>query len=550
MTRAAIPWRNLSEEAVDEAERAGAPVLLLVGARWCEASDELERAVCDHPGLRALLLRRAIPMKADMDTFPEAARWAGMDAPPFLVVVPFGGGGRLFDGARIGQAAEAIRGLLKVGASGTGPVRPGPPSIRIPWVTPSTEPLAAAPQTLESILARLLEAYDPSSGTFGGARSLEPLRFLVKAGFSTNDASLLRRAVGGLHALAHSSAYDDVEGGFFCRAGDGGRRSAKLLRDNADILVLALRLAGLEGADFAPPLARGILHYVQSHLALPSGAIANGQRGDASYYALNGEERRRVPPPPVDSRVFLSTSAAAVKALCKAHQRLGERAYLDLALAVHEFVARNLALPGGRFARGWDGGAFESADLDGLTEWGYAQLALFHATLDEGHLEVLKGIVRGDLPALRNPCGLGYLDVVPEGPTARLFGGPAVDAALGARLAGLLMLTSTHLQDEAMASEGEGLLAASLGLLGGNPSPHALAHAGSALLSYLYPVPVYTAVTDGTEPQRRRVLGHIASLGAAYALVMHRGPSPSERMQPLPKLFVQCGAQKREIVPA
>ena len=233
------------------------------------------------------------------------------------------------------------------------------------------------PEAIEVIKDHILGAVEEEAFSAGSSPSqIEAIRFLSRFSISTGEREPLDRAVQHLHTLGHSNLYDAVEGGFFGGVGgDGARtldraRTFKLLRHNADWLMLALGLCREPGAAFALPMARGILHYLQNRLLLPGGSFGNSQAEDPAYYGLTGEGRRQIETPPVDETVYTAPNALVVRALCKGWRLLGEPVYLQQAMDAFASLRSLVEDSSGALAHGFRGLALGKGTLEDTVEMG------------------------------------------------------------------------------------------------------------------------------------------------------------------------------------
>lgn len=550
--KASINWRNLNKEALREAEDSDRFLFLLVEAFRLEAAHAATREISSNAALAQFLERNYVAVLVDADRSPEVQVHCGLPALPAAAIVsPDGTVEARFEDLDPGRLLRALKAFAGTGAKHRLSDRAGLGRVFVPFIREKGHGLDRGLEILETARRTIEGALDADTGDFGDgpdAAGFEPLRFLLKYGIYTNDQDIHRTVRKAIHALALSPAYDAVEGGFFQSHAGKPDGTGKLLRTNANGLILALRLAGDPEASFARPLAQGILHYMQTHLMQAGGAFALGQRADASYYSLSIEERRKVVAPAVDRRIFSGANAIAVRALCKGWQYLGEESYLYFAGRAYEYLKSNLETGDGTMSRyALDGRAVGPAYLEDQVEMGFAALALYQSTLKSTYLEDLRRIATCVGRDFANPAGIGLLDrrlPLGEDPDGL---SPFVDPILNARAAGFLILASGQTGEYELASPAHRILdvlAQDEAVLGNIES---CSHLGYAMLPLLYPPAVFTAVTDGSDEHKRKVLGKIREMDIPFALVIHRPPSSIETMQPLPRLYVQCGSQKKEM---
>lgn len=549
MGKRSVPWREWGRGAFDEARATGCPVLLLMSDEWSAESTHLPASLAADPVVAPLLSTSFIPVLVDADRQPDVALVYGTTASPSACILQ-ADGAVLVSLPRVDKdlLVEALRGARRFGASPHPMVRRGLGLCPVPYLPADEEGLERGSETLEVIRRGLEGLLESETGEFGkgaGPHVIGPLAFLLDYAVEAGDEHLRRKAIQGLHALALSELYDPVEGGFHWRRDGVGVRTAKRLQDNSEWLGLALAAASDPEGRFAIPLARGILHYLQTRLLLPSGAFAAGGAEDAPYFALSAEQRRSVPPPRTIGPVYADANAAAIRALCRAWQVLGERAYLDLALGAFRFVRANLVAPDGTVAHVYDQSPRGIGFLRDQVEWGFALLGLYQSTLDSGYLSDLRQAAGNLLDFYQNPAGAGLLNVriLPREEGLPLT--PVAEPALNAKAALFLAQASSQLEEPALAAPVRATLSALVGSELQDPVSKALL--GSALMAILYPVSYFVAVTDGSAQHRARIVERIQAFGRPFPLILHREPAAGEHMQALPKLTAHCAQQKKEI---
>ncbi len=543
-----VPWKPWSPEAFDLSRETGKPLLVLLTAFSRENGGEAIRAEFEEGALGTLLHRSFIAVAADADRNPQIAlRYALPDVPAVLALAPDGSPLAVFTDLEPRRLKSALSGLATCAVRCQRGEPQGLGSCTVPCVPTADSGLERGLEALESIRRRVEDTLSRLDSPVGKTQQrIEALRFLIRWSASTGDKGTLARASEALHETAHSALYDPVEGGFFGDMTPSGPRTHKLLRQNADWLILALRVGVEPGATFAQSLTKGIFHYLQTHLVRPGGGFRNAQREDPEYYALSGEGRRRLAAPPHDDTVYTAPNALAVRALCKGWRLLGEETYLDQALSAFVYLTAAVEGPDGTVAHAFDGSPSGSGYLDDAVEMGQAYLALYLSTLDFQYLEGLRRMARQVAGDFKNPAGEGFLDMCLPAGRSCLPERPTADPALNARAAAFLLLAAVQLEEDALAAHARGALGALLA------SPledlEALSLTGSALLVALFPMAVFEAITDGSREQRFRILQRLRQLGPSYAAILQRGPIPREGMQRLPRLVGHCGNQRFEVV--
>ena len=548
MRSESVPWKTWSQEAFDLSRETGRPLLVLLTAFYREEACEAIRAELEEGALGTLLCRSFVAIAADADRHPQIAlRYSLCSVPSVLILASDGSPLAAFTNLDPKHMRSALSGLATCAAQCGRGIAPGLGSCSVPYVPTSGSGLERGLEALESIRSRVEDALPRlDSHEYTAQQRIEALRFLIRLSACTGEKGMLTRVSESLHETAHSALYDPVEGGFFGGMNPSGPMTYKLLHQNADWLILALRVGVEPGAAFARSLAKGVFHYLQTHLLRPGGGFRNAQREDPGYYALSGEGRRRLAAPPLDDTVYAAPNALTVRALCKGWQLLGEETYLGQAMSTFEFLSSAIEGPDGTVAHAFDGSPSGAGYLDDAVEMGRAYLALYLSTLDPRYLEGVRRMARQVARDFKNPAGEGFLDMRLPLHGRHLAERRIVDPALSARAASFLLLASVQLEEDTLAAPARGALGALLG------SPledlEALSLTGSALLVALFPMAVFEAITDGSREQRFRILERLRQLGPSYAAILQRGPVPREGMQRLPRLVGHCGSQRFEVV--
>lgn len=548
MARGNVTWRSWGPALFEEAKAGRRPVLLLATTFWAEGSERAPSALASE-GAAALLRERVIPAWVDADRQPEvASRYGLADFPSCALLGPEGALLCRFDPG----ACDRLKDLLEAAAviaEFKGACACG--SLESFVLSPSRQgggALERGMEALETIRDKVDAALRPESELPGAVLSADLsllIRFLYYFGRYTGSKEALERSLAALHRVAHSALYDPVEGGFFGICGPQGRRTYKRLDENARWLLLALEVSREPEGHFALPLARGILHYLQSRLATPAGAFLGAQGPDPGYYELSAEERRRVSPPAVDDTVYLGGNALAISAFAEGWRLFGEEAFLNLAMGARRFVRENLTGPDGTLAHCFGRSPEGAASLEAAAEMARAEFALYRATLAPEHLRVAGDLARAVAARLQGslPSGVAAPPASPRVPGAPSFSKMEFEG--GVRACELLIHASAQLDDEALAGPARSALAA---LLEGSASSLASqALLGSSLLAALYPVAVLEVVTDGSEGQRRQALGKLNRMNLLHTVVSIHSPSKGESMMTLPRMIGRCGSQRREI---
>jgi uncharacterized protein YyaL (SSP411 family) len=319
-----IRWRPWSESTLREAQDRGAPVLLVVTARWNADSARLENRSLADPGVAAVVDRHYVPVRVDVDRRPDlAARYLLGGLPTVAFLTPRGA----LVAAGGSMPPDRLHGILQRMAA---VFEREPDSVERAAAEHRRRRLAARPRTgdvddlgdhvVAAALAAARQAFDPEGGGFGGSpRMPHPfvLHLLAERVHWAQDrdaAVLLGRA---LHAMTEGALWDAADGGFFrCSAGRTWERpcTEKLPDVNAELLrvCLAAWRACRDGA--FRMVAEECLAALHRLLAVPEGGFRAARAADDAYYALAPHDRAGREPPAADDTILVDRSAEAALA--------------------------------------------------------------------------------------------------------------------------------------------------------------------------------------------------------------------------------------------
>ncbi len=412
-----VDWYPWGDAAFAEARRRDVPVLVSIGYATCHWCHVMARESFTDPDLAASLNARFVAIKVDREEHPEvdAALLAAAGAftqhlgwPLNVFVTPEG---RAFHAGTYSpprpapgqpsfrQVLDAVqeawverRGEVEASAAGL--------AAALEQATAGAPPASpVTPEALATVVDELAGFEDRQHGGFGGAPKFPVAPLLVTA-LALGRSPLLdperRGAAEGvarraLAAMRDGGLRDAIEGGFFRYA---VRRDwtephyERMLTDNALLLRASAAIGDRE-------TAAGIVRFLRDVLRRPSGAfgsaqdsesLVDGERSEGGYYALDAEGRRSQPPPAVDGKVLTGWNGLAIGALAAAGARLGEPAWIRLAVDAAEAV----------LAANRRDGRLLRASLDGRPSDAVATLE-DHGGLADGLLEVALAAGRPDL---------------------------------------------------------------------------------------------------------------------------------------------------------
>ena len=79
-----VAWKPSLQVALQEAKRTKKPVMVELGAKWCAPCRALEKSTYSHLSV-VRESRKWVPVKIDIDAYPEIAARYGLQTPPLVV---------------------------------------------------------------------------------------------------------------------------------------------------------------------------------------------------------------------------------------------------------------------------------------------------------------------------------------------------------------------------------------------------------------------------------------------------------------------------------
>lgn len=316
-----IDWLPWSSEAFERAGREGKPVLLAMGAAWCEMTRRMDAETYADAECVSLIRDHFVPVRVDLDRHPDVFDRYGMGGSPstaFLMPA-----GDIIAGTTLVAPSEMCKILANLGPVFRLKREALQEGIqaredRIEQVQAHDYPPAESvgPAIFQNTLRGILATVDSTHGGFGSAPKLPlaaSVSVVLHAYAETGGADFAQILRKTLDAMAGGALFDAVDGGFFhCALNERWTQPyhAKLLVNQAALLELYARAAILLDRPLYAERAERTWAYVRSRLAAISGLWFAGQASDPAYYA-----DRTLEPPPVDRTIFADANARMASAL-------------------------------------------------------------------------------------------------------------------------------------------------------------------------------------------------------------------------------------------
>ncbi len=348
----AISWKSWDPEVLAAARAEGRFVLLLLTASWSRFGAQLESTTFLDPRVEDAMGSRIVPVRVDVDEFPDVADAFGQGGWPSVVLVD----------PRHVEDGVALEGSLVVG---TTYVEASSLCALVDHATRGdvidVEALADALGSArhaehssldDSILPRidraLLASFDERHGGFGEGPKFphpEALDYAILR-VSDNESNPLRAVVDKtLTHMADGELLDRVDGGFFrfAERRDWTRvDTEKLLVTNADLARNYLEAGQLLGrADFLDVGENVVDVLLRDFRVADVGLFRVGFAPDDDYYGSTDSRRRVRSRPRADERLLTAPNARAISALLKAGAVLRRPDVTGAALAAsRQLIAR------------------------------------------------------------------------------------------------------------------------------------------------------------------------------------------------------------------
>jgi uncharacterized protein len=348
-----LTWYEWDEESFRLAGALEIPIMLYITAPWCEPCHLMERTTLETREVVDAINATVIPILVDADKRPDVDNRYSRGGWPTTTFLD--AEGNVLESHNFLSADEMLTVLRRVQVP-----KPAQPATERPAIGLrdgelssglDEEPQAVGhltPELVDDVLQMMVATFDELHGGFGGAKfhHASLMEFILALAHRTGDPALNRIVHQTLEAMAQSSLYDKVGGGFFRYAAQADWSEPhyeKMAGDQGQLLKLYLRAYKATGRAPYLDTARGVLRYIEDVLwDRQRGHFYSSQEADAAYYALDAATRSERPAPYVDRTIYTERNAAVASGYLLASAVLDDARYADLAVRALELVWQNL----------------------------------------------------------------------------------------------------------------------------------------------------------------------------------------------------------------
>lgn len=399
-----INWRDWSKTAFEDAKKQHKPILLDLTAVWCHWCHRMDEDNYARESIIKTINENFIALRVDIDVFPEIANRYHMGGFPTTAFLDaFGNtmmGGTYIPPGQFDATLEQVKQMYAHISKDL----PSTNADELPQLEASKSELKETKKELP-IISPLLPAtiaeemahnFDADNGGFGSQPKFplpDAIDFLVLHFMQTKEGHFRLMVEQTLHGMERLQ--DEEEKGFFRYAVQADWTQPhyeKMLETNAGMIRNYVHAFASMGNEEYKRIAQEALSYVATHLTSNEGFFFASQDADEHYYSLFLEERRNVPAPFIDQRLFCHLNAQMAHAFMEAGVYLGEKQWLRMGIRALDETLKQCNHP----EKGLLHTPHEGQVLAGLADYAWllhALLAAFEFTQDKKYLFAAKELM-------------------------------------------------------------------------------------------------------------------------------------------------------------
>lgn len=415
-----VEWLTWGSEAFTRARTRDAPILLAIGASWCQGSSEMSQTTYCDPVVCELIADRFVPIWVDAELRPDVNERYNLGGwPTTAFLSPNGqilGGETYVEPSRMKGLLRRVAETFEQRRDDIGALSDAKrSSVKDDIGGELVEEDGNLTDWLERHVAEQFDVVHGGFGTEPKRVHAPTVRFVLQR-VSVGKNNLREVATRTLDAIAWGGLYDDLNGGVFryCSGCDWTvPRVEKLLDINASVLELLLDgwtvLGEVRYRDRAVELIRYVLETLTDREA---GGFFSSQYADTDYYSTDATGRQQLAQPPVDRSIYSDSTAKMAGAFLHAAAVFEDSSLLEVAATSLERVVGDTYQRGHGIAHDVDGGQAVRGLLADQVLVSDSLLDLHAATDREVYLDIAQELMRFSLRALWDTHQGGFYDRV------------------------------------------------------------------------------------------------------------------------------------------
>ena len=394
-----IQWREWSDEAFQEAQGQGKPILLALSAVWCHWCHVMDETSYSDEQVIDYINENFVPIRVDNDQRPDInARYNMGGWPTTAFLTPDGevlAGATYVPPEQMRQALSQVAGYQKDNreeiARKVEELRQ-----RRAAVAAAVDRAPLTKEIFDKVVRGIIENYDPVFGGFGEAPKFphsDSIDLVLYAYRKRRDPDLLHIARKTLEMMAQGGIFDHEWGGFFRYATQrdwAEPHYEKMLEDNSNLLRNLLDLYRASSDEAHASVALRVVDYMDGKLRdhSPDGGFFFGsQDADEEFYKLPAAEREKVSEPYIDRTCYTSWNAMAASTFLQASWVLSRPEIGEWGTQALNYLWQNCRQPGKGMYRFYDGTPQVLGLLGDQAYTARALLDAYEVTADSLYLE-------------------------------------------------------------------------------------------------------------------------------------------------------------------